>query len=357
MRFLRYLRRTFHRCNERMAPGEGRLLSLWWLGGLSFVLLLGSIWFFNPSPPDKLVIASGPAGGVYDQYAKRYAAHLRLQGLRVDIVNSSDSKQSLDWLQGKTRRVDAALVQGGVSFPQVLGENSELQENKAALSIHTLGSVAYEPVWVFYRGNFDLDKLRQLHGWRISIGSEGSGLRGLASALLEANEIPLGDRMIALSGLNAAEAMQQGKIDAAFVIAPADSPVVQVLLRSPNIRLMSFSQADAYQRKFPFLSQLTLPQGAADLVRDFPLISTTLLATTTNLVVNTDLHPALQNQLLQAAAEVHRAAGFFNARGDFPAVKDQTFAVSPEAERYYRSGPPFLFHLSFDKKTIIPLKR
>jgi TRAP-type uncharacterized transport system substrate-binding protein len=315
-----------------LALGAGGLHNIWLASAAVLVLAIGSVWLFYPAPPDRLTIAAGPAGGVYDQYAKRYAERLRRQGLKVDIQNSSGSAQSLEWLLGRGKRADAALVQGGVMLP-------EAAQNER---INTLGSVAYEPVWVFYRGNFELDKLRQLQGWRISIGDEGSGLRGLAMQLLDANEIPLGKQLIALSGLNAAEAIMQSRIDAAFVIASADSPVVQVLLRSPNIRLMTFAQADAYRHKFSFLSKLVLPQGAADLVRDFPPENTTLLAATTNLVVNAELHPALQSQLLQAAAEVHRDAGIFHARGEFPSVKDQTFVVSPEADRYYRAGPPFL---------------
>ena len=304
---------------------------LWAYALLAIVLVVGLLWWFNPAPPNQLRLAGGPPGSAYELIAKRYAEVLRRQGVKVELIPSTGSRDNLDSLMGNRGLVDAALIQGGAELPE-----------GAELSLRTLGSVAYEPVWVFYRGNFEIEKLRQLVGWRISVGAEGSGLRGLALKLLTANELPLGDRMIALSGLNAAEAIQQSKIDAAFVIASQDSPVVQVLLHTPGIRLMDFAQADAYVKLFPFLSKLVLPHGAVDLVRDFPTANTTLLATTTNLVVRDELHPALQTLLLQAAAEVHRAPGFFHARGDFPSLRDQTFAPSIEAERFYRSGPPFL---------------
>jgi hypothetical protein len=63
--------------------------------------------------------------------------------------------------------------------------------------------------------------------------------------------------LLPLTGLDAAEELQQGRIDAAFIIAAESAPVVQVLLRSPGVRLMSFVQANAYQRRFPFLTRLT----------------------------------------------------------------------------------------------------
>jgi hypothetical protein len=60
------------------------------------------------------------------------------------------------------------------------------------------------------------------------------------------------------------------------------------------------------------------------------------------LIVRDDLHPALQSLLLQAASEVHGQSGFFQDVGEFPAYKDRMLPLSPEAARYFKSGPPFL---------------
>ena len=105
---------------------------------------------------------------------------------------------------------------------------------------------------------------------------------------------------------------------------------------------MSFDLTDAYQRRFPFLTKLTVPHGVIDLVRDLPPDNIRLLAPTANLVVRDDLHPALQTLLLQAAREVHGRSGFFQDAGEFPSYKDHMLPLSPEAARFYKSGPPFL---------------
>lgn len=64
-------------------------------------------------------------------------------------------------------------------------------------------------------------------------GEEGSGIRGLALQLLEANEIKAKSKnLLPVAGLDAAEALQRGEIDAAFIVAAPEAPVVQVLLRS-----------------------------------------------------------------------------------------------------------------------------
>ncbi len=177
-------------------------------------------------------------------------------------------------------------------------------------------------------------RLTDLRGKRIAIGQEGSGVRQLAQQLLAVNDIPLGELVLPLAGLTAAEELQQGRIDAVFVVAGETAPVVQVLVRSPGVRVMSFDLTDAYQRRFPFLTKLTVPHGVIDLVRDLPPDNIRLLAPTANLVVRDDLHPALQTLLLQAAREVHGRSGFFQDAGEFPSYKDHMLPLSPEAARF-----------------------
>ncbi len=288
--------------------------------------------FVKPAPPSRMTISTGGEAGAYYAYAKRYAELLAQNGITLEVLTSDGSQQNLERL--KKGEADIAFIQGGVE--EALGEDEESE-------LRSLGSVSYEPVWVFYRGQMRVDKLFQLRGQRIAVGEEGSGIRGLALQLLEANEINADSaRLVPVAGLDAAQALQLEKIDAAFIVATQEAPVVQVLLRSPGVRVMSFVQADAYARRFPFLAKVVLPRGVVDLVRDTPPRDTVLLATTANLVVRDDLHPALVSLMLQAMTEVNGKSGFFQRAGEFPAYRDRSFALSDEAARYYKSGPPFL---------------
>lgn len=324
-----------------MAKLKAGLLSLrdlfataWWIFlivGIGFVV---AYQFVEPAPPRHIVITTGSESGAYYQFAQRYATIMARHGITLEVKASAGSLDNLARLKEDVAQV--GFVQGGVIEPPDDPENEE--DN----GLRSLGSVFYEPVWVFYRGDRKLERLTELRGKRIAIGQEGSGVRQLAQQLLKANEIAVGSNLVALSGLKAAEELQQGRIDAAFIIASEKAPVVQVLLRSPGVKLMSFSQSSAYQRRFPFLTKLTFPHGVADLVRDFPPEDIRLLAPTANLIIRDDLHPALQTLLLQAASEVHGKTGFFQDAGEFPAYKDQMLPLSPEAARYYKSGPPFL---------------
>jgi TRAP transporter TAXI family solute receptor len=312
-----------------MAKIKAGLLSLrdlfataWWIVLVAGIGFAFAYQFVEPAPPKTIVITTGGESGAYYQFAKRYATILARNGITLEVKASAGSLQNIERLKADEAQV--AFVQGGVVPPK---EDPDAEDDSGLLS---LGSLFYEPVWVFYRSDKDLTRLTELRGKRIAIGQEGSGVRQLAQQLLEANEIPLDGKLVPVAGLNAAEELQQGRIDAAFIIAAESAPVVQVLIRSPGIKLMSF------------LTKLTFPRGVADLVRDFPPDDIKVLAPTANLIVRDDLHPALQTLLLQAASEVHGKSGFFQDAGEFPSYKDQMLPLSPEAERYFKSGASFL---------------
>jgi TRAP transporter TAXI family solute receptor len=280
--------------------------------------------FVAPAPPRHLTITTGGERGAYYAFAKRYAELLARNGVTLEVKTSAGSYENLARVhQGEA---DVALVQGGIADTQAQANNER------ASALKSLGSVYYEPVWVFYRGAQTVDQLHQLAGKRIAVGTEGSGIRGLALQLLAANQIAADSPfLLPLSGTAAVDALQQGTIDAAFLVAAPEAPVVQTLLRSPDVRVMSFSQADAYTYRFPFLSKIVLPQSVFDLVHSNPPQDTVLLATTANLIIDRNLHPALASLLLQVASEVHGQSGFFQRADEFPKYKDHSFALSEDA--------------------------
>ncbi len=311
------------------------LATAWWvilIVGIGFVVAFN---YVKPAPPDHIIISTGAEGGAYYHFAGRYSAILARNGIALEVRPSAGSAENLQRLE--KGEADVAFIQGGGG---PANENTYSFEETPAKS---LGGMFYEPVWVFYRGDKKLDRLTQFAGKRIAIGQEGSGVRQLASQLLEANGIASkGDHVIPLAGQEAAEALKKGKLDAIFVVAAVEAPIVQTLLNAPGVKLLSFTQADAYLRRFPFLSKVVLPQGVVDFARETPPEDVVLLAAIANLAVRSDLHPALQALLMQATSEIHGKAGFFQKAGEFPAYRDQTLPLAAEADRFFKSGPPFL---------------
>src|SRR5215831_16432385 len=68
-----------------------------------------------------------------------------------------------------------------------------------------------------------------------------------------------------LAGVAAVEAMNDRKVDVAWIFGPPQAPAVQAALQNPDVRLLSFSTAEAYTRLYPDLVRLTLPQGVFDI--------------------------------------------------------------------------------------------
>jgi TRAP transporter TAXI family solute receptor len=290
----------------------------------------GASRFVRPAPPTRFVLSTGAEGGAYHLYGQRYRELLAREGVRVELAPSSGSVENLERLT-RPEGASVAFVQGGVGSPS------------AQRGLVTLAALYYEPLWIFQRAGQDSTLLAQLAGKRVAIGPEGSGTRALALTLLEAAGAARDRaRLLPLAGAEAADALLDGRIDAALFVAGPDAPVIQRLLHDPRVRLMSVGQAEALERRFPFLARLTLPRGAIDLAADLPRRDVTLIATTAYLVGREDFHPALVSLLLEAAQRVHRGAGLLQRAGEFPAAREGDFPLSEDAERFFRSGPPFL---------------
>ncbi len=193
------------------------------------------------------------------------------------------------------------------------------------------------------RGPTVPDNLAQLAGWRIDVGPAGGGSAPLFRQLAAANGLP-GEGLVQGDGaaVNRVVALVLGQVDALALVSAPDAPLLQYLLATPGVRLFDFAQAEAYARRFPFLRPLVLPRGVIDLAADQPPQDLRLVAASTQLVAQADLHPALVQLLLQAAQQAHGEAGWFHRAGEFPNAQVVGLSLAAEAARYHRSGPPWL---------------
>ena len=301
---------------------------------LSVAAILLALHFVRPAPPHTLTISSGPDGSTFRTVAEKYQKILARSGVKLVIKPSKGSEENLEHLIDADSDVDVGFVQGGVT---VDGDSNDLI---------SLGSVFYEPLTIFYRSPKPLQRLSELQGKRIAIGSAGSGTRFLALALLKANEIePKGTtQLLDLEGDAAIKALDARQVDAIFLAGDSAGPnSIRTMLHAEGIRLFDFPQADAYVRRFPYLSKLDLPPGAFDLGDNLPTASIAMLAPAVELVAKSELHPALSDLLLDAAHEVNGHASLLQNAGEFPSPLHHEFPISDDAARYYKSGKSFAY--------------
>jgi TRAP-type uncharacterized transport system substrate-binding protein len=263
--------------------------------------------------------------------AQRYKRILARSGVELRLMPSTGAVENLKRLNDRSAGVNVGFVQGGLT--------SEDQSP----DLVSLGTLFYEPLWVFYRGSHPGARLERFRGTRISVGPEGSGTRALAMQLLALNDIDKSNaQLLPLSIPQAGNALLRGEIDAAIIVTSWDTPLVRQLLASSEIHLHNFERADAYVALYPFLTKLMLPEGVGNMVTNLPPTEVPLFAVEASLIVRRDLHPALQYLLLDAATDVHSLPGIFHRPGRFPAPEEVDLPLSKTAQQFYKSGRPFL---------------
>lgn len=330
------------------ADAEGTLRPLLATGGpflvLGLLVLLAAYWLLDPRPPRHVVLATGPEQGAYAQFGQQYKERLQRYGIEVELRSTAGSADNLELLQAPDSGVDFAFVQSG-------SDRVRQPDEGPPEDLVALGSLFYEPVWLFYRqdsakrllGQPRLEHVAQLKDWRVNIGAPGSGITNLMLRMIDAAGLEPKDVVVSRLGPTpAVVALLAGEIDSLVFVSAPESALVRMLLQTPGIGLLDFAQAEAYTRRVPVLGSVTLPRGVIDLARDQPPADIHLVAPTAMLVAREGAHPALQQLFVQAARRIHGEAGWFQRRGEFPTARNVEFTLSKEAERFFQSGPPLL---------------
>jgi TRAP transporter TAXI family solute receptor len=287
--------------------------------------------FVRPAPPSRVVMATGAEDGAYHAFGKIYAERFRKEGFELVLKTTAGSVENLALLDDEKAEVPVAFLQGGIGRP----------EDHPKLT--SLGSLYFEPIWVFVRTDTTPRRLTELLGKRISIGPEGSGSRAVALPLLEANGITAETaQLLDLDISDSVKALESGTIDAAIIVGAASSRTIRTVLGMPGVLPMSFERADAYVRRYHYLSKVVLPMGTVDLAKNLPKEDVVLLAPTAAVVVSPEMHPALIDLMLLTMKDVHGAGGYLEKPGEFPSSLHVTYPLEPAAKRFYERGPPFL---------------
>lgn len=312
---------------------------------LTVVLLWLAYLILDPTPPRTVVLATGAEQGAYAEFGKRYVAELARFGIRVELRTTAGAAENRRLLRDADSGVDIAFVQSGAGDAIYA-----IDEDKSGRPLLSLGNLFLEPVWLFYRTDAarrtvpdgTLDRLPEVIPMSLNIGTPGSGAANLLDKLLNANRIdPAQMKLQRLAPTPAVVALLGGELDSLVFVSSPESAFVRMLLQTPGIQLLEFPQADAYARRFEFLTSVTMPRGTIDL-QDVPPADVRLVAATASMVTTDRFHPALIQLFVQAAQRIHGESSWFGPAAEFPNGGAGEFPVAKEAARFYRDGPPLL---------------
>jgi len=305
---------------------------------LAVICLLAVVWFVESFPPSTLTLTSGPAGSTFRRFAdsarnqNSYQQILAKQGVTLRVLPSEGSQENLQRLEDPHSGVDIGFVQSGLTGKEKLD------------GLVSLGSIAYQPLWILYRSPARISRLAELAGKRVVVGDLGSGTHELALTLLKANGITgAPTTLLNIDSDAAAKDLLAGKVDAVFFMGDsAPMATLGTLIRSPDVRIFSFMQADAYVRRFTYLNKMMLPAGSINLAENLPAEDIVLIGPTVELVARKGLNSALSDLLIEVAQEIHGDASILQKRGEFPAPLEPDIKMSDDAVRYYKSGKSLL---------------
>lgn len=294
------------------------------------------IYFMQLVPSSNLLIATAGEASGYSELVRLSHKELQNNGIDVQSRFTSGSIENITLLGDPNSDVGAALVQGGLD-----PSDAQLSE------IVSLGSVGYEPVWIFYRKDIRKkpNKITDFSNLQVGVGPNQGGTIALVRKVFLAHGIEMDGKsnFVIDSYENNLRNLKAGSLEAAIIVAPILSPAIIELLQSSEYGLFEFEHADAYEKRFAFLKAVKIPTGSIDMGAVIPKHDVTLVATTTSLLVKKSMHPDMQILLLATLKKIFLESKnlFFVARGEMPSYSDPTYPLSESAKYFYENGLTF----------------
>lgn len=301
---------------------------------ITFLLtIIGLVIYLQPFPNRHIYFATYYPNSDWSQLASASAEALHKTGLNITVIHTDGAVDNVAQLNDPGNQANAAFTYGLALNPNELN------------NIYSLGSVAFEPVWILYNKKFgEIDSLTALSKLRVGLAPTKSGSYRIAQKIFEVVGVDVENNSHFLpdSVLNNGAKLKKGEIDAVVFVSSVVDPTTKDLLDSPSIAIYDFKNASAYAKKFNSFVPLTLPADSIDIPKQVPKHDISMLATTTSLVVKKNVHPDVQLALLMGAKDANRSSQnlFFSERNQFPAYVDPSIPLSPVAEHFYDYGPP-----------------
>lgn len=295
---------------------------------LFIAALIMVVYYLEPTPPKKIRVAG------YATMVEAIKDYFEKEGFVVESIPSVGSIQNAELLSTENSNVDVAFIQGGAI------------DKELASKVYSLGSIAYEPVWIFYQKSLgkEITSLKELSKLRVGVGPQKGGTRPLVKDLfaLDGISIENNPNFVVDSYDNNDADFRAGKLDAIIVVTPFLDTSIQKILRDPNAVLFNFDLASAYVKKVSHIEEVTVPKASVDIEKSIPPKDVKLIATTTTLAVRKDFNKDLQFLMMIAMKNLNRNPDmlFFSRRQEFPAYMDPTIEASPVALKFYDYGIP-----------------
>ena len=232
----------------------------------------------NAGGASKMVMGTGGPSGTYYSYGGVLSQYMTEKtGIAVNPVSTDGSKANIVGIDYGDYQL--ATVQSDVMAYAWQGSRSFEKEGKIQ-SFRVIGGLYAEAVQLVTM-DANIKSVADLKGKNVSIGAPGSGVYFNAVDVLTAAGLTVDDINAQYQSFgDSADALKDGKIDAAFIVAGAPTPAITELATSANAYLVPIDGdvADKLMADCPFYTVYEIPAGTYK-GQDAPVKTVTVKAT------------------------------------------------------------------------------
>lgn len=219
-------------------------------------------------------IATGGTAGTYYPIGGAIAEVLNkdIPGMNASAQSTGASVANVNML--KEGSVDIAIVQNDITY--YASNGVEMFKDKKIDGLQGIASLYPETCQAITLESTGIKSVADLKGKRVAVGAMGSGVEANARQIMEAYGVTYDDITVQyLSFSEAASALKDGNVDAAFLTAGYPTAAVQDIASQNKVVVLPVEEdkADAIIAQYPFYTKTVIPAGTYGLEADVPTIS------------------------------------------------------------------------------------
>ena len=287
----------------------------------------------------RLLMVTGGTSGTYYAYGGVIATMLTDKLPNVEITANTSGASAANARSLNNGEAELAILQNDV-LDYAYNGTEMLADDGGMPTLRTIATLYPEVVQVVATKKSGINSIADLAGKRVCVGDAGSGTEANARQVLDAYGISFSDlgKVENLSFGDAATAMQNGTIDAAFTSAGVPNPAITELSASTDIVIIPISgaEADGLIADYPFYSKYTIPDDA------YGVSGAETIAILATMACTEDLDEDLVYEITKALFENQKELATGHAKGNDLSAQNAVQGVSipfhPGAEKYFEEA-------------------
>jgi hypothetical protein len=207
-----------------------------------------------------LNIGTGGTAGTYYPLGGAMAEILNkaIPGMNASAQSTGATVANINML--KDGSIDMAIVQNDITY--YADNGTEMFKDKKVEGLKAIAALYPETVQIVTLEKNNIKSVNDFKGKRIAVGAAGSGAEANARQIIEAYGLTYDDMQVQyLSFGEAASALKDGNVDAAFLTAGYPTAAVQDIASQNKVALVPIDddKAEALIQKYPFYTKVTIP--------------------------------------------------------------------------------------------------